>query len=119
MPSRAKSICAVTLGISGLLTGCTPAPEVPRVAERFITELDPQMNIDSVATHAVAEGEAWLFATAKDTHVIRIYDAATGQHVRDLGGPGSGPGEFQRPNGVLAADGMLIVIERDNRRVQI
>ncbi|MGD8340169.1 MAG: phytase, partial [Gammaproteobacteria bacterium] len=44
---------------------------------------------------------------------------ATGQHVRDLGGPGSGPGEFQRPNGVLAADGMLIVIERDNRRVQI
>lgn len=104
---------------STMLMACGAGPDVPVVAERFITALDPAMNIDSVATHPGTDGVTWLFATAKEGHVIRIYDAADGRHLRDLGGPGSAAGQFQRPNGILAADGMLIVIERDNRRVQL
>jgi 3-phytase len=51
--------------------------------------------------------------------VIRIYDAATGAHLRDLGRQGGGVGEFLRPNGVIARDGLLIIVERDNHRVQV
>lgn len=97
-----------------------PAAEASRpvVAETYVTAADETMNIDSVAVHA-GEGRAvWLFATAKTGHVIRIYDAATGAHVRDLGKQGSGVGEFLRPNGILAQDGLLLVVERDNHRVQ-
>jgi 3-phytase len=103
-----------------LVSACNTPPDVPVVVERYITESDRAMNIDSVATHLLADRqEAWLFATAKEGNVIRVYDAASGEHLRDLGGPGTGDGQFQRPNGVLANDGLLVVIERDNRRVQI
>ena len=102
-----------------LVSACEQPVDVPVVAERYVTPSDPAMNIDSVATHGLGGGGAWLFATAKEGHVIRIYDAASGEHLRDLGAPGAGPGELRRPNGILAADGMLIVVERDNARVQI
>jgi 3-phytase len=110
----------IPLTTAVLVSACSGPPDVPIVAERYVTDSDSAMNIDSVATHAVSAGQqAWLFATAKEGNVVRIYDAGSGEHVRDFGGPGTGSGEFQRPNGVLAADGLLIVVERDNRRVQI
>ena len=102
-----------------LLTACTAEFDVPVVAESYVTAADEAMNIDSVATHPGPAGTSWLFATAKEGHLIRIYDAASGEHLRDLGGPGASLGEFRRPNGVLAADDLLLVIERDNRRVQV
>jgi 3-phytase len=102
-----------------LMAACTSGPDVPIIAESYVTVADEAMNIDSVATHAAIGNTTWLFATAKEGHVVRIYDAASGEHLRDLGGRGSGPGEFQRPNGILARDGLLIVVERDNRRVQV
>jgi 3-phytase len=92
---------------------------VVTLTERYVTALDPALNIDSVATHVGAPNATWLFATAKEGNVIRIYDASTGALVRDLGGVGVGAGEFRRPNGILTLDGMLIVVERDNHRVQI
>jgi 3-phytase len=89
------------------------------VAERYLTASDPAMNIDSVATHAGSNGETWLFATAKEGDVVRIYDAIRGGHIRDIGGSGTDAGRFERPNGVIALDDFLVVVERDNRRVQI
>ena len=44
--------------------------------------------------------------------------AATGAEIRRLGGTGSGPGQLDRPNGVRAIDDLLIVVERDNARLQ-
>lgn len=95
------------------------ADEDPAVIpERYITIADEALNIDSVATYAV-EGGVRLAATAKSGHLLRVYDAATGALIDDVGGPGDGPGEFRRPNGIFAIDDMLIVVERDNRRVQV
>jgi 3-phytase len=90
----------------------------PVVAETFVTAADESMNIDSVAVHEGSGGAMWLFATAKTGHVIRVYDAANGAHLRDFGRQGSGVGEFLRPNGIVAQDGLLLVVERDNHRVQ-
>jgi 3-phytase len=92
---------------------------VATIAERYVTAADPAMNIDSVATWSGSDGITWLFATAKQGDVVRIYDAANGAHVRDLGGAGTDAGRFERPNGVIALNDLLIIVERDNRRVQV
>jgi 3-phytase len=103
-----------------LASACVTPPDVPVVFERYVTERDRAMNIDSVATYAPGNPqEARLFATAKEGNVVRIYNAGSGEHLRDLGESGTGDGQFQRPNGVLADAGLLIVVERDNRRVQV
>jgi len=112
---RIVILTAVSLAVSA----CSPQSSVAVIAERYLTPTDASMNIDSVTVHAGTGDAVWLFATAKAGDVIRIYAAASGMHLRDLGGPGTGPGEFRRPNGILARDGMLFVIERDNHRVQI
>ena len=113
----------IVLASAASLAGCgehgLATPNVLVVEERHVTAADPAANIDSVATHPGAGGEAWLFATAKEAHIVRVYDAATGAHVRDIGGFGGGLGQFTRPNGVAALDGLLVVVERDNRRVQV
>ena len=54
----------------------------------------------------------------RDGDVVILNDAATGAEIRRLGGTGSGPGQLDRPNGVRAIDDILIVVERDNARLQ-
>lgn len=46
--------------------------------------------------------------------VLRLYDSE-GRLVRDLGGPGEGPGEFTDPIDVALIEGRLVVLERDGR----
>jgi 3-phytase len=101
-----------------LLASCAPRIPAPVVAERFVTASDPALNIDSVATYTGADN-SWLFATAKEGDLLRIYDATSGAALRDLGSAGTGPDQFERPNGILVAGDLLVVVERDNRRVQI
>ncbi len=89
------------------------------VREAFITPLDTLDNIDSPAIHHGADGAHWIIASAKGTHALVVYDAATGRELRRVGTPGTGPGQLARPNGVLVlGDSLLLVVERDNRRVQ-
>jgi 3-phytase len=118
--AKAVGACFALLAcVAGCNESTSPTADVVTLEERYITARDPALNIDSVATHAAPGGATWLFATAKEGNIIRIYDAANGEHVRDLGRAGDGVGQLQRPNGVVALDGMLVIVERDNRRVQI
>lgn len=98
--------------------GPEPAP-YPVVQETWVSPADESMNIDSVAFWAGPGGERWVIATAKASHVLRVLDAGSGALVRDVGGPGDAPGQFQRPNGIAVLDDLVFVVERDNRRVQI
>lgn len=48
-----------------------------------------------------AEGEAWqltedLRISSLDAKELRVFDD-TGRHVRTIGRPGQGPGEFEQP----------------------
>ncbi len=54
----------------------------------------------------------------EDASEDRIHAAATGTMLRRVGGPGAGLGAFQYPNGIAVADDLLLVVERDNHRVQ-
>lgn len=96
-----------------------PTSGYATVAEAFLTADTPADNTDSPASWTDAAGKTWLIATAKDTHRLVVYDGDSGARVRDIGGEGSAPGEFRRPNGIAVLDDLLFVVERDNRRVQV
>ena len=115
--------------ITSVVSGCaeraaTPAidlvvTDTARVTEVFITTPIPADNIDSPAIYHGADGTHWVIATAKSTHQLVVFDAITGAEVRRVGREGSGAGEFLRPNGIqVLDDSLLLVVERDNRRVQ-
>jgi len=96
-----------------------PTTGYATVAEAFLTANTPAENTDSPASWTDDAGRTLLVATAKDTHRLNVYDGDTGEHIRDVGGEGPGPGEFNRPNGIAVLDDLLFVVERDNRRVQV
>ncbi len=102
---------------------CSPAPavrdEVRRVEEVFLTHRAEGDNIDSPAVWHGVQGQHWLLATAKLTDVVVVYDAVSGAALQRVGGPGPGPGRFNRPNGLSVVDDLLLVVERDNKRVQV
>ncbi|MGH7573357.1 MAG: phytase [Gemmatimonadota bacterium] len=96
----------------------TIAVEVALVEEVFETERDTLDDVDSPTVWHGDEGQHWILTTAKATDIILVNDAATGAEVRRIGGTGSGPGQLDRPNGVKAIDDLLLVVERDNARLQ-
>ena len=100
-------------------TGLAPPPaDVATVTERYVTADSPQDELDSLATWAAEDGATWLIATAKTGHRLVVYDADSGERLRSVGGKGAGAGEFLRPNGIAVHGDLLLVSERDNRRVQ-
>lgn len=61
--------------------------------------------------------EDGLYVLDAQVPVVRVYDGE-GQHVRDLGREGDGPGEYRSPDGVaVLPDGRVLV--RDPRTVRV
>ena len=89
------------------------------VPEAFITAGTPKDNLDSPAAWRGADGQTWLYATAKEGGGLVIYDGDSGATLRTAGSEGDFPGQFRRPNGIAAVGDRLYVVERDNRRVQV
>lgn len=89
------------------------------VTKVFETPRDTLDNIDSPAVWHGPDGQHWLVATAKETDVMVISDATTGEELRRIGGEGVGAGRLDRPNGVAVVDDLMFVVERDNHRVQV
>jgi 3-phytase len=99
-------------------TTSVPTPGSPSPAaipESFVTEPVPADNVDSVA---VAPDHGWIVSTTKETHQLRVEDAMTGATLRRVGREGEGPGELRRPNGIAIAGDLVLVVERDNARLQ-
>ncbi len=120
--------CVLTLpAIVFALGSCATAPPERvaaasgpvRVVERYTTTPSPTDNMDSVATWRAPNGKTWLIATAKDVDNLVVFDADTGEHLKRVGKSGQAPGEFKRPNGIVVIDDLLLVVERDNHRVQV
>lgn len=96
----------------------TPRPAI-EVAERWLTQRNERDNVDSVAVWSDGGDRHWLLATAKESNILIIYDANTGERIGEAGGTGDAPGKFLRPNGIFVVDDLVWVVERDNRRLQI
>ena len=114
-----SSILVALAGCTALPPKASPPSGPVRVLDRYTTVPAPTDNIDSVATWRTPEGVDWLIATAKDVDNLVVFDAGTGEHLRRVGNSGSALGEFKRPNGIVVIDDLLLVVERDNHRVQI
>jgi 3-phytase len=91
------------------------------LTERYTTSPAPLDNIDSVVVWrgGAGAGENWLIASAKDAHNLVVFDADSGANLRRVGAPGTGLGEFGRPNGLAVIDDLLFVVERNSHRVQV
>jgi 3-phytase len=90
--------------------------EPVEIMERLETSRDATDNVDSVA---VAPEQSWIIATSKGTHCLIVADGSTGEIIRRVGSAGSEPGSFLRPNGIAVAGDLVLVVERDNARVQV
>lgn len=93
--------------------------ELPVIDEAWLGPMRPADNIDSPAAWTAPDGRAWVVATAKATDVLVVYDGDDGRELRRVGRTGTGPGEFDRPNGIAIAGDLAFVVERDNHRVQV
>ena len=110
-----------------LLSSCTTAQKEtapaqtgpPAITESYITRWDQNDNIDSPAVWHGPGNRHWLIATAKTSDALVVYNAVDGHELHRVGGPGNGPGQFERPNGIAVVDDHVLVVERDNHRVQV
>lgn len=118
-----------------LLAACSTTPRVPSAAtaaaiapktadavvvtESYVSGQVDGDELDSLAAWTAEDGATWLIASAKSSHRLVVFDADSGARLRTVGGRGTAPGEFMRPNGVAVFGDLLFVVERDNRRVQV
>ena len=89
---------------------------IPQV---FQTQEWPEDEIDSLAVWRKEGEQPLLFITGKRTDQIYVCDAATGILVNTFGSPGTEPGQLKRPNGIAVFQDYLIIVERDNHRIQV
>ena len=110
-----------------LLSGCagrpasrSPLPAAREIPGAWISAPSPGDELDSLATWANAPGATpWVIASAKSSHRLVVFDGDSGRRLRSVGQRGDQPGQFNRPNGVAVSDNLLLVVERDNHRVQV
>jgi 3-phytase len=90
------------------------------VPEAFRTaSLTEGKDVDSLAFWQGPEGPPWLLVTLKDDGYVLVLDAETGAELDRIGGAGEALGRLGRPNGIAVVDDVVVVAERDNRRVQV
>ena len=59
-----------------------------------------------------------LGGVTSEQHRVRVFNAATGEHITDIGKRGSGPGEFNLPRDIaIGLQGRLYVVDGGNFRV--
>lgn len=57
---------------------------------------------------------------SSDQHRVRVFDAVSGAHLRDIGKRGSGPGELNLPRDLaIGREGRLYVVDGGNFRVNV
>ena len=117
---RAAAIVAAT-GLAPSLYAAPAASRtpVPVVRESWSSLPIEGEEIDSLALWPSGDDRAWLVVSAKQGERLLVFDADSGIRIGASGGPGNGPGQFRRPNGVAVAGDLLFVVERDGHRVQV
>lgn len=126
---RIALLLVVGIGLACVVGAQTPLAEIKQV---WSMSGDPAAAVDSLAACRMPDGTVRLFATAKKADRVDVFDAATGALLGRWGRSGSRVGEFRYPNGIVAvtvtpaaaretepaARRFVLVVERDNRRVQ-
>lgn len=88
------------------------------ISEDVVSNWDDANNIDSPAFFKDGE-KSYIVATSKDKDYLQVYDAITLEELEKIGKTGNGKSEFSRPNGIWIIDNLMLIVERDNNRVQV
>ncbi len=96
----------------------TAPPVAPRVEPLWEVER-PEEGLVDLAVWPGAGARSWLLATAGATDRLLVFDAATGEPLRELGASGERPGRFRGPAGIAVLDDLAFVAESGNARVQV
>lgn len=91
----------------------------PMLVESWLVESAATDNLDAPVLWQGPNGERWVIAACRASDRLVVHDAETGAFIRAVGVSGSGPGQFNRPNGIAVIDDLAIVVERDNHRLQV
>jgi len=117
---RTVALLAATCSASVPAAAALAAPpSLPQVREAWISAPVEAEEMDSLAVWRAGNGRTWLIASAKQGERVLLFDGDSGVRTGASGGPGTGPGQFRRPNGVAVSGDLLFVVERDGRRVQV
>lgn len=110
------------LTLSAIIFSCSTTEsdlKILTVEEVYQTKRNELNNIDSPSIWHGPNEEHWLIATAKEGNALFVYNAVDGELIKKIGDNGTQAGQFARPNGVFVIENMVLVVERDNHRVQI
>lgn len=92
--------------------------EFNTITEDKYSKWDETDNVDSPAFFTRNDTN-YIVTTAKETDKLIFYNANTLEITHTFGKTGSKEGQFRRPNGIWVIDSLLLVVERDNHRVQV
>jgi len=120
------SIFAI-FSLSLILLSCTKQeeviiqeePSIPVIEENWVSAWDENDNVDSPAFWLAPDGQAWVISTMKSGNGLLVHNASTGEEINRIGSFGTELGQFSRPNGIWIIDDLVVIVERDNRRVQV
>lgn len=116
----------IAMGIAFVMLACGVhrAPHtangepLQKLGESYVSKSFVPDNLDSIAIFPNNQ-HPWAIVTAKATDALMVFDMNTGSFIRRVGSTGTNAGELKRPNGVWANDQFVLVVERDNHRVQV
>lgn len=95
--------------LAALATALVAAPAAAQARWRLVEDLRIGTMDEGPASFSDIRGLAtnargWIFVVENSTQDVRVFDER-GRHLRTIGRKGSGPGEFQLPNGIARAPG--------------
>ncbi|NKB89631.1 MAG: 6-bladed beta-propeller [Acidobacteria bacterium] len=82
-----------------------------------VLEGDEEYMLGRVSTVAVSE--EFVFVADSQPALIKVYDRASGEFVRTVGGEGEGPGEYVFPSVMRVVGDELFVQDGGNGRIQV
>lgn len=99
-----------------------PAPEplpVVALAPLWETVARPEEGFAGLAFWPGAGQRSWLVVAAAASHRLVLFDADSGELLREVGALGERAGSFREPLAVAVGGDLAFVVERGNARVQV
>ena len=92
---------------------------VVKIDEVYQTARNEDDNVDSPSLWHGPNNEHWIISTAKATNQLIVNNAVNGDEIMRVGESGDSLGQLLRPNGIAVVDSFVVVVERDNHRLQV